>query len=386
MPRAVEISHRAAVHNPLTIDEGIGAPFGAPSHQVLTGWASWLPLHHDMGLNTMLCMMLTGLDLTMCPSQAFLGRPRVWFENLAAGPGTIASAPNFGYQLCVERLDVGELAGLDLSRWKAALSGAEMVRIDTLEAFTDKFAPLGFRREAFRPSYGLAEATVAVSIDRRGEGPRTRPLPEAVQGGAAGGLGLGEVVCVGSPMADTELAVRTPDDADAAPGEVGEVCVRGPGLFRGYWREPEATAAALRRGWLHTGDLGFLHDDELYIVGRTKDVLIIRGSNVMPHELEWLAESVTGGGGAARAGAISVVRGSAGEEVVLVLEVDERDAAVRDALKDKVASRIGRETGLPLADVVLVRRGRIPRTTSGKIRRDELRRLYLDQDLERLEG
>jgi fatty-acyl-CoA synthase len=184
---------------------------------------------------------------------------------------------------------------------------------------------------------------------------------------------------------DTEVVIRRPDGGDAGPGEVGEVCVRGPGLFSGYWRDPEATAQALQGGWLHSGDLGFLERGELFIAGRTKDVLIIRGSNVMPHELEWLAESVTGGGGAARAGALSVARGSAGEEVVLVLEVDERDAAVRDQIKDKVAVRIGRETGLPLADVVLVRRGRIPRTTSGKIRRDELRRLYLDRDLERLE-
>ena len=166
---------------------------------------------------------------------------------------------------------------------------------------------------------------------------------------------------------------------------MGEVQIRGPGLFGGYLHEPEATAATLRNGWLCTGDLGFLDAGELYLTGRTKDLLIIRGHNLMPHELEWVAEGVTGGGGAVRSGAFSVARGAAGEEAVLVVEAREVDPERLGALGREIRDSVARSLSLTLADLVFVRRGRLPRTTSGKVKRQRLREQYLRGEIDRIE-
>lgn len=382
VPRAVEISHRAVIHNVFALDDAVAAPFGCPQREAIDCWASWTPLNHDMGLNSTLSLMFNGIDLWLSPPQAFLGRPRGWLELLGTHGNSVSTAPNFGYQLCVERLAQTDLKGLDLSKWRVAFSAAEMIRSDTIDAFVDTFSPCGFRREAFRPGYGLAEATLVVSADRAGNGPRTLPMPA----GSTSGLGLSEVVSTGPPVMDTEIRIVLPDGSTATECEVGEVLVKGPGIFSGYYNDVEATMAALRDGWLFTGDLGFMEAGELFLVGRLKDVLIVRGQNIMPHELEWLAESVTSGGGSSRAAAFSIARGPQGEEVVIVLEVADQEQSALKQIADDVRSRIGREAALPLADVVLVRRGRLPRTTSGKVRRDELRSRYLDQSLERLGG
>lgn len=381
LSRAVMISHRAAVHNGRASDRAIGAPWGVDA----SGWAeamvSWLPLHHDMGLVGCLFLCLTrGLDLWLLNPTTFLARPRLWLENLARHGRCFAPAPNFGYQLCVERLKPEDLSGLDLSQWRAAMTGAEMVRPETVRDFTELTAGCGFRPEAFRPCYGLAEATLAVTFDLEGRGLRTLPLPA----GADSGLGLGDVACVGAPVADTEVRITGPDGRALAEGKIGEVQVRGPSIFSGYFNDPEATAETLVDGWLCTGDLGFFDHGELYLTGRTKDVLILRGHNLMPHELEWLAEGVVGGGGAQRCGAFSIARGPAGEEPVVVLEVESRETDGLAELEHDIRQRIGRALSLPLADVVFVRRGKIPKTTSGKVQRRQLRQLYLDGELERL--
>ncbi len=381
LPRAVSIPHRAVIHNVIGSDQAIGAPHGAPSHQWADAMVCWLPLHHDMGLvGTVFQSIYCGLDLWLLPPGLFLARPRKWLEHLGTHGTAYAPAPNFGYQLCVERLAASR-DGLDLSPWRDAMTGAEMVRPETVDAFCEAFTPFGFRPEAFRPCYGMAETTLAVTFDTRGEGARTRPLPAD----AGAGMGLSDVVCVGEPIADTEVRIAAPDGSALAAGEIGEIEVNGPSVFAGYWNDPAATAESLRDGWLSTGDLGFLDDGELYITGRTKDVLIVRGSNVMPHEIEWLAETVTGGGGALRTGAFSVARGAAGEEPVVVVEVGTRDPDKLRDLGHEIKSRIGRTLSLPLADLVFVRRGRIPKTTSGKVQRRALRDKYLNGELDRLD-
>ncbi len=225
----------------------------------------------------------------------------------------------------------------------------------------------------------MAEATLAITYDRRGRGPRTHPAPAGLDLAMASP----DIVCTGAPVMDTRIAIRAPGAGSTLPdGSIGEVCIKGPGVFAGYYNDEEVTRETLREGWLHTGDLGFLHDGELYLTGRLKDVLIIHGHNLMPHELEWLAETVTGGGGAERCGAFSVARGPEGEQAIIVLEVDDKSAGPE--IEREVRSRIGCALGLPLADVVLVKRGGIPKTTSGKVRRGELRQRYLDGRLERL--
>jgi len=380
--RAVMIRHRAAIHNALASDQAIGAPYGVAIHQRAEAMVSWLPLNHDMGLvGCLFLSIICGLDLWLLPPAAFLARPRLWLEHLGRHGTTFAPAPNFGYQLCVERLAETALDGIDLSAWHDAMTGAEMVRPETVDAFCDRFAHRGFRPQAFRPCFGLAEGTLAVTFDQAGRGMRTRPLPA----GADPALGLSEVVCLGTPIEATEVRIVGPAGQPLPGGEIGEVRARGPSIFAGYWNDPEATAESLVDDWLATGDLGFLDTEgELYLTGRNKDVLIVRGRNIMPHELEWLAESVTGGGGAMRSGAFSVARGAQGEEAVLVVETQERDPARRDAMARAIRVGVGRQLSLPLADLVFVRRGRIPKTTSGKVQRRQLRAMYLERTLERL--
>ncbi len=380
-PRAVSIPHRAVVHNAMGSDEAIGAPMGQAAHQWAESMVCWLPLHHDMGLvGTVFQSIYGGFDLWLLPPGVFLARPRIWLDHLGRHGAVFAPAPNFGYQLCVERLKEQARQGLDLSSWRAAMTGAEMVRPETVAAFNEAFVPHGFRPQALRPCYGMAETTLAVTFDKKGEGARSRPMPAS----AGAGSGLNEVVCVGEPIAGIEVRIAAPGGGELPDGEIGEITVAGPSVFAGYWNDPEATAESLRGGWLHTGDLGFLHAGELYVTGRLKDILIVRGSNLMPHEIEWLAESVTGGGGALRTGAFSVARGAAGEEAVVVVEAGERDPEKLGALGHDIRVRIGRALSLPLADLVFVRRGRIPKTTSGKVQRRALRKKYLNGELDRL--
>jgi len=341
---------------------------------------SWLPLHHDMGLvGCWFMSILNGLDLFLFNPQTFLARPRLWLEAIAQHGTVFTPAPNFGYQLCCERLAADDIDRLDLGTWKAALVGAEMVRPETTTSFARLTASAGFDPRAFRPCYGLAEGTLAVTFDCRGEGVRVRRDP------SAGDAGPRDVVSVGEPVADTEIAIVAPDESRLANGKIGEVWVKGPGVFAGYYADPEASAETLRDGWLATGDLGFLADGELYLTGRLKDLLIIHGHNLMPHELEWAAESVTGGGGAERAGAFSIEHGAEGEQAVLVVETGERDAAACAALAHEIRLRVARALSLPIADIAFVRRGRIPKTTSGKVQRRELKRRYLAGELERIE-
>jgi fatty-acyl-CoA synthase len=375
-PRAVAISHRAALHNLAAIEAALDRTSASSMRAEDRPVVSWLPLHHDMGLvGCLLATLRAGLELVLMPPRAFLGRPMLWLEELARSGASVSSAPNFGYQACLEDPEArfeGRLEG-----WRAALVGAEMVRPETLGAFAARFAPAGFDPRALRPCYGMAEATLAVSFDLSGEGLRTRRPPGAPRGAPP-------VACLGRPVADTEIAIQAPDGQALGPEQTGEVVVRGPGLFMGYHGEPEATAQVLREGWLHTGDLGFLAEGELYLTGRRKELLILRGQNLMPHELEWCAEAELGAGGTQRAGAFSIDAGAQGEVAVLAVEVAESEPARLAALERAVRVRIGRELGLVLADLVFVRRGRLPKTTSGKVQRGELRRRYLARELERI--
>jgi acyl-CoA synthetase (AMP-forming)/AMP-acid ligase II len=380
LPRAVMISHRAAISNAFAIDDAIAAPWDdRPADWPATA-VSWLPLHHDMGLvGNLLAPLAHGYGLWLMTARAFLGRPEAWLAGLAANPYTVAAAPCFAYQLCVERVGPERLEGASLAGWRAAMVGAEMVRPDVLAEFSAKFAPAGFRPETFRPCYGLSEGTLAVSFDRLG-GVRTRPAPlEATTGDAPV-----DVATSGAPVADTRLEVRAPDGRPLVDGRVGQICVQGPGVFSGYYLEPEATAETLRDGWLITGDLGFVADGELWITGRIKDLIIVNGQNVMPHELEWLAESVSGGGGARRAGAFSI-DGASGEAPIVIVETLSRGTDDLGAMEREIRTRIGRDLGLQLADLMFVRRGHIPRTTSGKVQRAELRRRYLAGQIEQVE-
>jgi fatty-acyl-CoA synthase len=380
IPRAVMIPHRAAIHNALASSEAGGIPHGGPPQDWADAMVSWLPLYHDMGLiGCLMLPLLSGVELCLLRPETFLARPGLWLQQLSDLGLTFSPAPNFGYHLCVERITPEQRDGLDLSSWRSALTGAEMVRPETTVAFCEAFEPCGFRPTAFQPCYGLAEATLAVTYDIKGQGVRSRPAPA----GTDAGFAMSEVVSTGSPIRDTELKIAAPDGSRLDDEVIGEVHVRGPGVFAGYYTDPEATNESLRDGWLATGDLGFVASGELYLTGRSKDLLILHGHNISPDEIERLADGATGGGGLLRSAAFSVARAAAGEEAVVVVESTERDPDRQAAVAREIRITVGRKLGLPLADLVFVRRGTIPRTTSGKIQRGELRREYLEGKLER---
>jgi len=381
--RAVMIRHSSVIHNAMAIGRAVGSQPFSPEERV----ASWLPLNHDMGLaGCLFYSLVNGYDLWLLRPDAFLARPRLWLQTISAHRCTRSPAPNFAYQLCVERVDPAELAGLDLSSWKSAMAGAEMVHPGTCRAFHEKFAPLGFDARSLTPCYGMAEATLAASADQRRRGVRSLPMPK----GQGSDAGLHEIVCVGAPVLDTEIRISSPSAlGEFLPDErVGEVWIAGPGVFAGYYNDTAATAETLvpapHGHWLRTGDLGFTKDGELYLTGRIKDLLIIHGHNLMPHELEWIAEDASGAGGTERCGAFSVMKGAEGEQAVLVLETTTTDRALLAELDRDIRKRVGKTLGLPLADMVFVKRGQIPKTTSGKVQRRELRQRFLDGKLTRL--
>jgi acyl-CoA synthetase (AMP-forming)/AMP-acid ligase II len=367
-PKAAMLTHRGLVHNAMALQEVLVGD-SAPSDISLTGW---LPLHHDMGLvGYLISSILTGMNLWLFPPTAFLGRPSRWLEFISNAGPCITFAPNFAYGHCVQYCTATEIAAMDLSQWRAAVVGAEMVRPETMELFSSTFAASGFTPEVLRPGYGLAEATLAVCVDQKRRGVRTTTLPQ--NGGGYGGRR--SVVCVGATVRDTRIRVIDGAGSTLPEGHIGEVVVSGPGVFRGYFNDTKATNDVLANGWLRTGDLGLIRDDELYVTGRLKDVLIVHGQNFMPHEVEAIAEQAAGGG-LSRSCAFSALQDLEAEKVVLVVEVTTGDANTLAAHGNAIRHLIAGELSFSIAEVLLVRRGTIPKTSSGKIRRDALRDLY----------
>lgn len=374
-PKGVEVTHRGILHNTGAIHAALTARNGRPPE---TG-VFWLPLFHDFGLIMSIGSMLRGLDLFLYPPNAFLSRPAEWLRQLAEKPAVLSAGPNFALGHMAEKTAATAREALDLSCWSASLIGAEMNRMETMRGFNEGFAGCGLSPATLTPAYGMAETTLVITMDQSGNGLRTaRSAPDA-RGEQA------EVVTCGTPLADTEIRIIGSQGLPLPDREVGAVQVRGPGIMNGYFQDPDATAEAFDGDWFITGDLGFVHERELYVTGRQKDVLIVNGVNIMPHELETLAESQTGSGGMARAAAIGLYRPEGGEVPVLVVELDRKEFPGKLAeLAQRMTGRISQELGITLGDVVFVPRGAIPRTTSGKLQRAELRRAVMDGSLPRL--
>ncbi len=395
-PKGVVVTHA----NLMASERQIELAFG---HEPSMCAVSWLPLFHDMGLvGTMLQPAFMGGECVLMPPAAFLRRPVLWLQAISRYRGTSAGAPSFAFELCVERVSNEERAGLDLSSWRVAFNGAEPVRSETLERFAAAFAPCGFDAAAFLPCYGLAEATLLVSGSRT---PRVRRLtPEA------GRQPSRPVVSCGRPAADTEIAIVDAGGARLGDGEVGEIWVRGPQVAAGYLGKAEATrdtfgARLEGQAYLRTGDLGLLDGGELFVTGRQKDLIIVRGQNHHPHDLEETArKSHLGFGPSGAAFALD------GEEAIAVVQTVRRGLEVfvpRDhplvsagpgapqggaaepapgALHGLHAAQALRraileEHGLDVARVVFVSAGGVPRTTSGKVQRRRTRELLLLNEL-----
>jgi fatty-acyl-CoA synthase len=353
---------------------------------------SWLPLYHDMGMVGFLLAPLAGqVTVDLLPTQDFARRPRLWLSLLSDNRGTISYSPSFGYELCVRRRPAiaaaaAEGPALDLSAWRVAGIGGDMIRPGVLAGFAEAYAEAGFRAGAFLPSYGMAEATLAISFARLGAGIETdtvsldrlerEGVAEPAPANAAGRI-RSFVLC-GAPLPGHELEIRGEDARPLPERHVGRIHVRGPSLMQGYDGRPEETAEVLSAdGWLDTGDLGYSIGGSVVITGRAKDLIIVNGRNIWPQDLEWSVEQSVPGLRTGDVAAFSV-EGEAGETVVLMVEARASDPAGREQLKTEVASTLRMRHGIE-CQVVLTPPGTLPTTSSGKLSRARARRLYLER-------
>jgi acyl-CoA synthetase (AMP-forming)/AMP-acid ligase II len=398
VPKGVMVSHG----NLLANEAMIAAAFGHDQDSTVVGWA---PFFHDQGLiGNVLQPMYVGATCVLMSPMTFARRPLRWLEAISRYRAHTSGGPNFAFDACVARAARGDLPALDLSSWRVAFNGAEPIRPETLRQFTETFAPYGFAAEAMYPCYGLAEATLLVTGSRKGRGPRTlqadagelgreRYVPASPGHGSAPGQGSppgrGRTLA-GSGLALPGEDVRVVDPATGLPcaaDRVGEIWVAGPHVARGYWRREDATAATFRaqcpdapgRPYLRTGDLGFLADGELYVVGRLKDLVIIRGRNYYPQDIE---DTVSSAHRALRPGgcaAFAVPKAAGGEQLVVIQEVKPDAAALAGPgdITGAIRAAVIRDHQIALGDLVLTRPGQLPKTSSGKIMRAAARERYL---------
>ncbi len=356
-PRGIEIEHRHLLANQRMIAEAF-------EHDEGTVVVGWLPLHHDMGLiGNLLQPLFVGGTAVLMPPTAFLRRPRRWLQAIARYRATTSGGPDFAYDLCVRRIGTDELGGVTLDSWRVAYNGAERIRPQTLDSFSARFAAHGFRRRAFYPCYGLAEATLFVS------GGRVEEEPRVVEIGVSGSR-----VSCGRTWHGTDVRIVDPTTrAEVAEGEDGEIWVRGPAIARGYTAGANgdsfgAVMATGEGGFLRTGDLGRGTEHGLIITGRVKDVVIVRGRSVAAEDVEAAVEQAVEGIAASSTVAFSKMT-PAGDRVTLVIELDRARTTDPQVPTQHARRAVAARTGVEVDDVVLVRAGAIPRTSSGKARR-----------------
>jgi acyl-CoA synthetase (AMP-forming)/AMP-acid ligase II len=374
-PKPVALSHANLLAQCAALEALMPHERGAQATGV-----SWLPLYHDMGLiGFLLTAMFWPGELVLLPPEAFLARPALWLRALSRHRGTISAAPNFAYGLCLKRVRDAELAGLDLSAWRYALDGAEAISHDVMERFVERFGPRGFRREALMPVYGLSEASLAVTFTSpRGAKPHLAVDAQLLATRGEIAAGKRALVSVGAPVPGCEVEVRGEDGAVRPERRVGRIFTRGPSVMREYFGQREATARVLRGGWLDTGDLGFVDQGQLYVCGRAKDVVIVRGANHDPQEFEECLDGIPG----VRAGcavAVGHLAPDTQEEVLVVIAETSADAPAD--LATRISAAIVARTSIRPHAVELVSPGTLPRTSSGKLRRGEALRQYAAGEL-----
>ncbi|MCB9668140.1 MAG: fatty acyl-AMP ligase [Alphaproteobacteria bacterium] len=376
-PKGVMVTHGCLVANAKgIIHEGLQI---SPEHDK---GVSWLPLYHDMGLiGFVIAPICHAIPIVFIPTLRFIKRPNVWMDTIHRHRGTSSFGPNFAYALAARRARPSDLEKWDLSCVKVLGCGAEPIQAETMRMFTDTFhGPCGLPTTSIMPAYGMAEATLAISL---------KPAPEnfvtvvcdaerfqetgRVESPEHGERAAIEHVGCGVPFADHEVVVMDESGNVLGDDREGELCVRGPSVTPGYYNNPEATSAAFRDGWLHTGDLGFLHDGQVYITGRIKDLIIVNGRNVHPQAVEWAAAEVEG---VRKGNVVAFSRpGESSEELVVVCETRDSEAAER--ITAEVRNVVQRELSLAVSDVVLLPSGSLPKTSSGKLQRRKTRQQYL---------
>lgn len=350
---------------------------------------SWLPWYHDMGLvGCFLSPLALQMSVDYLKTEDFARRPLAWLDMITRNPGTTVSySPTFGYDICSRRMSSQTRAGdrFDLSRWRIAGNGADMIRPDVMQAFVDSFDEAGFHASAFCPSYGLAEATLAVSLMPPGEGIRLELVEEnELSGGAPDEeerpRRFRAIVNCGKPVHGMEIEIRGDDGSELPDRGIGRVFVRGGSVMHSYFRDEESTRACLGDdGWLDTGDMGYMSGGYIFIVGRAKDMIIINGRNHWPQDIEWAVEQLPG----FKSGDIAAfaITGPSGEETPAVLvHCRVSDPHERGRLRDDIRERVRAITGItPVVELVPPRT--LPRTSSGKLSRTKARRLYLSGEI-----
>jgi fatty-acyl-CoA synthase len=358
---------------------------------------SWLPLYHDMGLIGFVVAPLYALVQVMfLPTMAFIRRPSLWLDAIHRFRGTITFAPNFAFALAARAVTDAQSAAWDLSSMRALGCGAEPIQADVLRVFLERFAPRGLRPESILPSYGMAEATLAITFSDVTAPLRTdRVDVDAMRKGAAkaasGGASL-ELVSCGKPFPDHEVAIVSPDARRLGERQVGEIWLRGPSVTKGYFGDPDATEESFGgvlagdrredRTWLRTGDLGYMAEGELYVCGRAKDLIILNGKNYYPQDIEQVVSKVDGVR-ESQCVAFSRLTRSGAEEAVIVAE-SRRNASHNEAIQSAIVLAVRGEMGVTIAEVVLIKRGTLPKTSSGKVRRREAKRRLEAGELELL--
>lgn len=349
---------------------------------------SWLPLFHDMGLiGFVIGPLFTDIPVVFLPTASFVRNPRIWLDKIHEHRGTITYAPNFAYALVAKRVKEKDVATLDLSCLRRTGCGAEPIQAKTLREFADKLRPAKFDPSSFLPSYGMAEATLAITFVPVDSGVRSDSIAKTeLESGKATpheGEGSHELVNCGRPFPEHEIAIVDEQGNRLGDRQVGQIVTRGPSVCAGYYREPELTAEAFRRQadgstWLYTGDLGYTVDGEVFICGRLKDMIIVRGRNFYPNDIEWVVSELPG---VRRGNVVAFGVDVAGEEQLVVAA--EAFASDAEALKETISKAVLESFSLAPHEVVIVPQGTLPRTSSGKPQRRKTKQLYLDGTLPR---
>ncbi len=379
-PHGVVITHAALLNN-----------LAAHSHGMevcgTDRCVSWLPWYHDMGLvGCFLSPIANQVSTDYLKTEDFARRPLAWLDLISRNTGTTLSySPTFGYDICARRMSSQTKASdrFDLSRWRVAGNGADMIRPDVMQSFVDAFADAGFKASAFLPSYGLAEATLAVSLMPPGEGIRVELVEETqLSGGSRGGdrpQRYRAIVNCGKPVRDMRIEIREEDGTPLPERAIGKVWCKGKSVMVGYFRDDAATEACMSDGWLDTGDMGYMSDGYIYIVGRAKDMIIVNGKNHWPQDIEWAVEQLPG----FKAGDIAAfaITTPGGEETPAVLvQCRSSDEGERLRLRDEIRERVRSVTGMNCV-IELIPPRTLPRTSSGKLSRAKARNLYLSGDI-----
>jgi fatty-acyl-CoA synthase len=380
-PHGVAVTHRALLDN--LHAHGVGLEVQDADRCI-----SWLPWYHDMGLvGCLLSPVSLQISSDYLKTEDFARRPLAWLDMITRNPGnSVSYSPTFGYDICSRRMSSQTRAEdrFDLSRWRIAGNGADMIRPDVMQAFVDCFAPAGFEAAAFCPSYGLAEATLAVSLMPPGEGIRLELVEEKELSGRDEDEDdrprrYRAVVNCGRPVHGMEIEIRAGDGRTLPERGIGKVFVRGTSVMVGYFRDEEATEACLHDGWLDTGDMGYMSNGYIFIVGRAKDMIIINGRNHWPQDIEWAVEQLPG----FKSGDIAAfaITGPSGEETPAVLvHCRVSDNEERGRLRDEIRERVRAIIGItPVVELVPPRT--LPRTSSGKLSRVKARNLYLSGEI-----